>query len=241
VKLVTIYKEPLKGDERLYPRDVRNYIASIMQGDPEVHSIIMGHERKQPTFIFSMPNRKSFGIYSFKRGNKIKEMMNLIKKRIEENPVLKIGGANASVGRVYTTPFEFTRFEDGLFERRLRTPLIIASAEFEYAECRKLSADGTVDMAWLKKFTTGKIKETISLMARDWFDEEEQVDEIMEETIILLKDLEYTPIKYKEGQYFPAVRGTIISNKALPLFIGYKSGLGYGELSSLKEMDRRKK
>ena len=77
-------------------------------------------------------------------------------------------------------------------------------------------------------------------MSRDWFDEEDEMQEIMEDTIILFKDLEYTPIKYKNNEYYPAIRGTIISNKYLPLFIGYKSGLGFGELSTLKEMDRRK-
>jgi len=79
MKLVAIYEHPLKGKERFFPRDIRNYIASIMKDDKEIHSAIMGHERKQPTFIFSMPNRKSFGIFSFLKGKKIKEMMNLIK------------------------------------------------------------------------------------------------------------------------------------------------------------------
>jgi len=241
MKLIGIFKAPIQGDTRLLPRDIRNYVASIIKDDKDIHSIIMGHERKQPTFIFSMPNRKSFGIYTFKNDAKTKAMMGIIKKRIQENPVLKINGISAEIKEAFTANYDFTQLEGGLFERRLRTPLIIASAEFEYAICRKLSADGKVDMSKLKKYTADKIRETVALMARDWFDKEEEILEVMEDTTIMFKDLEYTPIKYKEGQYFPAVRGTIICDRNLPLFLGYKSGLGFGELSTIKEMQRRSK
>lgn len=242
MKLIGIYQEPLKKGKRIMPRDVRNYLASITQNDTELHDIIMGHERKQPTFIYSMPNQKSFCVYSFKRGKRIKDMMELMKKRVAENPFIKIGGLSAEVGRVYTRPFDFTQFEDGIFERKLRSPMVIAAGVNEYAECRKhmIDKDGPVDIDWLKKFTAQKIKETVALMARDWFDEEDEIKEIMEDTILIFKDLRYFPIKYNDTQNFPAVTGTIISNKKLPMFIGYKSGMGYGELSSLKEMDRKR-
>lgn len=245
MKLIVLYKKPLEGNSRLLPRDIRNYIASILKDsdqkdEKEAHEVIMAHQNVQPTFIFSMPNRKSFCIYSFKKDPKTKRMMNAIKECIQKNQTLKINNVNAEVKEVFIARAEYTRFESGLFERRLRTPLVIAAAEFEYAICRKFSEEGKVDMAKLKKYTEKKIKETIGLMARDWFDTEEEVLELMEDTTIMFKDLEYTPIPYKKGEYYPAVKGTIISDRNLPLFIGYKSGLGYGELSSLKEMDRRR-
>jgi len=241
VKLIVVYEEPLKGKERLFPRDIRNYIASITKGD-EVHNEIMGHHRKQPTFIFSMPNRKSFCIYTFKSDENTHKMMKSIVKRVMENREIKLAGVNLMVKKAYTSPYEFSLLRSGLFERRLRSPMIIASQEFEYAICRKFS-NGGVDKKALERFTREKIKETVVLMARDWFGEEraEVVSEIMEDTMIMFKELEYTPIKYKENEYYPAVRGTIICDVELPHFIGYKSGLGYGELSTLKEMDRRKK
>lgn len=237
MKLVVLYKEPLKGDERLLPRDIRNYIASITKDDDAVHSVVMSHERKQPTLLYSMPNRKSFAIYSFRKDDEVKELFKKIKAKIEENPIISINGASAVVKEVFTTKWYYTNFKNGLFERRLRTPMVIGASVGEYARARQLSADGEVDMQELQKFVTDTIKESIRFQHRDWFDEEYEADDLM----IVYKDLEYTPIRYKEGQYFPAVRGTIICNKELPMFIGYKSGLGFGELSTIKEMNRRKK
>lgn len=241
MKLITIYKNPIEGDGRLLPRDIRNYIASICKTDKELHAMVMSHEHKQPTFIFSMPNRKSFGIYTFKKDTRTKGALNRLKQLIIANPNIMIKNVSVVAQKVFTAPFEFTRFEYGFEERRLRTPLIIASTEFEYAMCAKHTKEN-FDQAWLEKYVADKIKEVTILMCRDWYGQEEadRVEAMLEEGIILFKDLVYSPIQYKENLYYPAVRGTIISNFQLPLYIGYKCGLGYGELSSMKEMDRRK-
>jgi len=241
MKLVGIYKNPIKGDKRLFPRDIRNYIASISKEDETLHKMIMGHESKQPTFIFSMPNRKSFAIYTFKKDTHTIGAMNRLKALISKNPNINIKDVSLTVKEAFTSAFDFTRFEYGFEERRLRTPLIIAATEFEYAMCAKHTKED-FDQVWLEKYVADKIKEIIVLTCKDWYGQEEadKVEVMLEEAIILFKDLEYCPIKYKENLYYPAVRGTIISNVHLPMFIGYKSGLGYGELSSLKEMDRRK-
>jgi len=241
MKLVTIYKNPIQGTGRLLPRDIRNYIASISKEDKVLHDIVMSHKNKQPVFIFSMPNRKSFAIYTFKTDTRTKSALNRLKQLIIDNPKIDINGVSVKADRVFSSSYDFTRFEYGFEERRLRTPLIIASAEFEYALCAKHTKEN-FDQKWLESYVADKIKEVTVLMCRDWYGQEEadRVEVMLEEVIILFKDLEYSPIKYKENLYYPAVRGTIISNIHLPMFIGYKSGLGYGELSSLKEMDRRK-
>jgi len=242
MKIVAIYKKPLKGDDRLFPRDIRNYVASICRNDADVHEELMAHKRVQPTFIFAMPNRKSFAIYSFKRDQKTKDMMVTIRKRIEENSNIRVNGVSADVGKARLQWGDhFSSFREGVTERRLRSPLIIASQEFEYAICRKLSVDGKVDYQKLEEFAIEKIKETVWLMARDWYgeDEAEAIRDILDSANISFKEIEYTPIKYKENEYYPAVRGIILSDIELPQFIGYKAGLGYGELDTLKEMERR--
>lgn len=241
MKLIVRYSKPLQGEDRLLPRDIRNYVASITKEDDDVHNEIMGHKRIQPTFIFPMGNRKSFAIYTFKEDAKTKKMMQTIKKRINENKELRLNGVKVTIASVEEAVYKFTNFEEGLLERRLRSPLVIAKAEYEYAICRKLSEGDEVNMTELKKYTASKIKDTICVMARDWFDTEEETRLLLEDATIMFKDLEYTPIEYKKGFFYPAVRGTILCDVKLPQFIGYLSGLGYGELSTMKEMDRRRK
>jgi len=244
MKLVVIYKESIKG-KKLLPRDVRNYVASICKQDKELHDIVMsqGHHNKQPTFIFSTTNKKSFAIYTFKKDKLVEEAMKRLSVLLYQNPQIHIRGIKAVVKESFTTEYEFTKFEYGLLEREIRTPIIIAAAEYEYAICVKATKDKDgrkeCDQKWLEEYTASKIKETAVLVAKDWFGEEEslKIEALLEDTIILFKDLKYTVIKYKENLYFPAVTGTIISNRKLPQFLGYKSGLGYGELSTLKVMD----
>ena len=243
MKLVAIYKKSIQREQRIYPREIRNYIASITQEDKEVHEELMAHKRVQPTFIFSMPNHKSFAIYTFKDDPRSKAMLRIIQKRIEENPHINIKGVVAEVERSYTTVYDFTKFEVGrLYERSLRTPMIIAANVAEYAQCRALT-EGEGDIEGLKKYVIGKIRETVSLMARDWFNgaRAEFIAEIMNNAVIAIKDLEYFPLEYKENEYYPAVRATIMSDVNLPQYLGYKTGMGYGELSRLKEMDRHRK
>jgi len=240
MKLICIYKEPIKGDGRLFPRDIRNYLASITKEDTEAHNAIMNHNNRQAEIIFSMPNRKSFAIFSYVGGNGSKRVFETIEKRIKENPNIRIGNVSIQADKVFHTDFKFTRFECGMYERLLKTPLIIAKTKEELEECIAHTKGGNVDKKWLEDYTAKKIKELIRVMARDWFGNEALFDEELENTIIAYKDLKYSPVRYKKGGViFPAVKGTIISNRFLPNFIGYKCGMGFGELASLKEMERR--
>jgi len=243
LKLLALYQNPLVGDKKILPRDIRNYVASIMKDYEDVHSEIMGHKSKQPTFIFSLPNKKSFAIYTFKKDKKTEMMLTLIARVINENPKINIRGTKATVRDAFTRQRDYTNFEEGLFERRLRTPMVIAVSKMEYAQCREISKDNKIDMPKLKKFVEKQIKDSIAFTARDWFGEEAkaEVEDIMDETIILFKDLRYLPIKFKEGKWLTAVTGTIISSVNLPQFIGYASGLGYGELSDPSQAQRKRR
>lgn len=238
MKLVVIFKDAITGNKRLLPRDIRNYLGAITQDNEELHRLVMWHEHKQPPFIYSMPNRKSFGIFSFLKEDEIANHFKSLKKAIESNPILKLAGLDLEVKEVFTTSYEYTRFQEGFFERKFITPMILGSSKREYARARQLSEGNNIDKAELNSFITDTINESIRFQNRDWFEVE---DFEVEDLMLMYKDVKYTVVKYNETQWYPAVMATVISNKMLPQFLGYKCGMGYGELASLKNMQRRGK
>lgn len=239
MKLIMIFDESYNSNKRLLPRDIRNYLGSITKENKDLNQIVMWHERKQPTFIYSMPNPKSAAVYSFKNDDMTIFAMEALKQLIEKNPQLYINDQVLNIKEVFISNYDYSPMKSGLYERRLRTPLVIACGDYEYARARNLSSGDKLDTKELENMTREIIIESVRFQTRDWFDTEIDISN----ALIKFKDLEYTPIKYKEDtkEYYAAVRGTIISNIELPQFLGYKCGLGYGELSTLKEMDRRRK
>ena len=238
MKLVVIYEKPILGNKRLYPRDIRNYIGAITKEDEPLNKIAMWHKNMQPPLIYSMPNRKSFAIYSFLPKNKIEKDLEAIKKCILKNKEIHIKGINLKVKEVFIADYEYTEFQNGYFERNLMTPMIIASSNQEYRRARMLSQNNEINHSELEKMMTDTIKESIRFQHKDWFNQD---DVEIEDLMLIYKDVKYMAFEYKKDQWYPAVRATIISNKMLPHFLGYKSGLGFGELASMKIMDNRKK
>lgn len=232
MKLIVLYEKPLAGKERLFPRDIRNYIGSISSEDDKEYT--MWHKREIPHIIYTMPNRKGFAIVSYKDDDFTKELFKRIKASIENNPDLMFRKSkiNNKVKEVYTINFGYSNMVPQYEERRILTPILMR--QFARAKAITRGVD-KVDMAELEKLVTDEIKGSIEYMNKEWFNKEVDLSDLM----LVYKNLEYLVVKYKDDQYFPAIKGTIISNKKLPDFIGYNIGLGYGELERVKNTQKR--
>lgn len=238
MKIVILFKNKYQSKKRLEPRDIRNYIGSITENNPELNKFVMWHERSLSPIIYSMPNPTSAAIFLFDKTSKKSEVFaEEIKKAILANSTLYVNDEIIEIADVRILEHHYTDFNKGYYERELKTPMIIAVSKSEYARARKLSVDkDNIDYNKLEELVIEKITESIMTQTATWQGKE---NDISGELIVKFRDLKYTPIKYKEGIYFPAVRGAIISNMKLPQFLGYKIGLGYGELLTIKEMKRR--
>lgn len=224
MKLVVIYDE--KPEHKLLPRDIRNIMGSLTKDEPEVNKLVMWHERKQPPLIYTLPTYSSFAIISYLETDEVKNALEFIKNKLKKDGALKLSNSSVKIKNAYIADYHYTRFSEGFYERKLKSPMVLGASAGEYARARELSKDG-VDIEKLKSFAVDTIKESIRFQNRDWFNKEDfEVDDIM----IMFKDIRYTVVKYKDNENYPAVFGTIISNRNLPDFIGYKCGMGYGEL-----------
>lgn len=233
MKLIVLYEKELVGNQRLFPRDIRNYIGSISSDADKEYT--MWHKREIPHLIYMMPNRKGFAIVSYKDDDFTKELFNRIQSSVKDNKNIsfKNGSIKTSVKEAYIIKYDYKNMIPQYEERRLKTPMIMR--QFQRAKSITRNVDA-VDKKELERLVTDEIKESITYMNREWIGKEVDLDDLM----LVYKDLKYTVVKYKDDQYFPAVYGTIISNKKLPDFIGYNVGMGYGELEQKKVTQRRK-
>ncbi len=232
MKLIVLYEKELVGKQRLFPRDIRNYIGSISSDEDKEYT--MWHKREIPHLIYMMPNRKGFAIVSYKDDDFTKELFDRILSSIKENQEIsfKENNIKTKVKEAYIINYGYTRFTPQYEERKLKTPMIMR--QFQRAKSITRDVD-KIDMRELERLVTDEIKESITYMNQEWFNETVDLDDLM----LVYKDLKYVVIKYNDNQYFPAVYATIISNKKLPDFIGYNIGMGYGELEQKKVTLRR--
>jgi len=231
MKLIVTYKNALVDNQRLFPRDIRNYIGSISsETDKE---FTMWHKNEAPIIIYSQPNRNGFALISYKRDEETKQLFQRILKSILDNKKISFQkeNINTEVKEAFIIEYDYTNFKNEMCERTLRTPMLMT----QYARARQLSS-GELNGEKLEKLVIDTIRESIAYTCRSWFGKEL---DILDELIIMCKDLKYFPMKYKDGQYYPAVLGTFVANKKLPDYIGYKIGMGYGELMRPKEAKRR--
>ena len=228
MKLIVKYKNKLKNTKFL-PRDIRNLLGSITKEMPEINSKIMWHEHKQPPIIYTIPSFKSFAIVSYIETSEMKMVFEILKSKLLDIGEINIKGEKVAIDTVFIKEYRYCDFKHGLFENKIRTPLVIASSKVECLQAKQISEDIVKNKEQLEKFATKLIKESLRFQNKDWFDIEDfEVDDLE----LFYKDLEYFVVKYSDKQTFPAIRGTIISNRRLPSFLGYKVGMGYGELEN---------
>jgi len=232
MKLIVLYENELQEGQRLFPRDIRNYIGSISSDADKEYT--MWHKREIPHILYLMPNKKGFAIVSYKDDEFTRELFERILASIKQNPNIsfKKGNIKTKVKRAYTIDYGYAKPTPQYEERRLKTPMLMR----QFQRAKSITKDvKNVDIRELERLVTDEIKESITYMSREWLGTEIDLSDLM----LVYKDLKYAVVKYNEDQYFPAVYGTVIANKKLPDFIGYNVGLGYGELEQKKVTRRR--
>ena len=196
----------------LKPRDIRNYIGKI--ADDNFKDIVMWHDRKYPPLIYPKPFKGGFEVISY--GENM-DFMNFIKEKIYSHT--DFFGKKIKGVRLKDEKYGFPLKESRMYETR--TPIIIAVNEFEMS--------GACNDIYFKNYINMRINRDVEYQIKSIFDVRTKLNiEIMP---IEIKRLS---IEYKPGIKFPAVAMKFYSNYALPRFLGYKNGLGWGEIIPVK-------
>lgn len=198
----------------ILPRDVRNYVGSIV--DDRYKDFFMWHEHKQPPIIYAKPFKKGFEIIFYYNGfEAISHLMDKIKenKSFYGVEINKIWNKEESLIPPIKTMKQITY--------TTRTPLIVGTNSVEWGIVNNIKNDEEK----LKEYLVYKIKDTISHQLKEYIGINVDLNDMQ----LNIKEYKFFFQKYKESSY-PAFTATFKSNYQLPRFVGYKIGLGYGEI-----------
>lgn len=213
-----------ENDKPFYPRDVRNYVGSIVS--KEFKDIFMWHERSTAPFIYSMPQKHSIAIQTYRTD--FQDAIEHLCGKLIANPILKLNGASATIKNVALKSIDYSSFATGMYEYQTRTPLIVGTSPAHKREFTELLDAGKDAEYEMSQFVRQSIVETIETQSRHWFGE--GVD--LGDNLMIVMKSSFKPffLHYKEKRDYPAVTMNFVSNIRLPGYVGYKIGIGYGEI-----------
>lgn len=208
-----------KEVKSLLPRDIRNFIGSIV--DTKYKDIVLWHKHTPPELIFVKPFKLGFEIVSWKNNL---EVLNHIAEKLEDKE-LHINGINAKIKKVWFKPDEFIIPQKGLYFYSTRTPVLLSSNPVEYKIV--YACNNKEDKSDLMRYIKHRIKTDIEYKAKYYFN----LDLDLSDLNLIIQDEELRLIEYKENEKKKqAAFMKFASNYSLPRFVGYSIGMGWGEL-----------
>lgn len=231
MKLIVKTTRPISGERGMTtPRDIRNLCGSIA---PErTKEIVMWHQSATPHLIYTKASRNSFAIVTYTEEGEA-ALTDLAGRFASLDKGISLNHHQTEVSDVILRPSAYRAPKEGLFRYRITSPLIIAGQKPEFAEAR----EHWEDEEYIKGFTARVIADNMAKHIEDWFG----IDFEPLDLKLVFREFRRFRTPYKED-YFPAVTGEFLSNYSLPDFVGYKIGLGYGELQykKIEEQGREK-
>ena len=210
-----------KEVKKLRPRDIRNFIGSIV--DEEYKDVVLWHKHLPPELVFVKPFKFGFEIVSWSNNT---EVLNHIADKLQQKDLkLNIKDINTKIEKVWFKNEEFTIPQKGLYFYKTRTPMILAVNPVEYKIVYACNTKDNKDD--LLKYIKHRIETNIKHQAKHYFNMDIDLDDLN----LIIQNEDIRLVSYKEdSKKFQAAYLTFASNYSLPRFIGYSIGMGWGEI-----------
>ena len=211
--------------KKLKPRDIRNLIGSIVE--EQYKDLVLWHKHEPSELIYAKPYKLGFEIVSWK--NNIKLLKHIEEKL--QNKKLHFGEIEAKVKKVWYKDENLTIPQQGLFFYYTRTPIILSTNPVEYKIV--YATNQKEDKNDLIKYIKHRIKYDVVYKLKHYYGID--VSNSLKDLNLIIQKEDIKLVDYKEGEKkLQAAFLKFASNYSLPRFIGYKTGLGWGELVNLK-------
>jgi hypothetical protein len=210
-----------KEIKNLTSRDIRNFTGAIV--DKEYIDDVMWHKKTPPKLIYIKPFKLGFEIVTWT--NDIGLLQHIAEKL--KDKTINIKNINAKIKKTWFKDENFTIPQKGLYFYETRTPIILSVNPVEY---KIVYATNTKeDKSDLIKYIKRRIITDIKYKAKHYYNLNLNLDDLN----LIIEDENVRLVEYKEDlKKFQAVFLRFASNYSLPRFIGYKTGLGWGEIIS---------
>lgn len=226
MKIKAVLSNDLSG---FTPRDVRNFIGSI--ADEKYKDYVMYHGNKLSPVIYSKPFGNSFEITFAKSDKQSTDVFSDIKEKISGN--IKFYGERINRLIIDDTDYNPIPSKEMAFYKS-KTPFVLAVNDIEYKIL--YSTLKKQDKADFINFLTRRIRDSIIFQIKEYIRKPFDAGILNDLKIYMQmnknvngREFVYKNIRYKD-KVLPVIYLSFISNYTLPEFVGYKIGLGYGQI-----------
>ena len=210
---------PNCNELNLAPRDIRNYVGSIV--DERFEDKVMRHKMDLPQVIYPKTYKGGFEIVSY--SNDV-ELMQHVKNKIDSHR--NFFGQEIKNARFINEQYEIPQKQETSYITR--TPVIIAVNLFEFK-----AVAGKITDSFFANYINIRIKNDVRYQIKKIYGIDFDFDL---KTAVM--DIKRISIQYKDIK-LPAITMKFYSNYTLPRFMGYKIGLGWGEIINCEEIKER--
>ncbi len=210
-------------NKKVRPRDIRNIMMSAVSAINKETADKIGNKDKdkhsQSLFVYPKPRSRSFELISYADDvNALAEV-----EAVLIGKSLSLGGTDVVVSKCEWSDEGYAKTEKELIIYKTRTPIVISSNSIEHKIVHARSKNGNLD-----EYIQQKILDLIKIQNKEFFGKETEMDDF---AIKILDSNKVTvSADSTNGKYSQAVFASFVSSYTLPRFVGYLSGLGYGEL-----------
>jgi len=225
--IFTLDKEIKKNS--LLPRDIRNLVGAVMKNG-KTKDALMNKDKNghtQSKFVYSKPRPKSFDILNYT--DDIREMVELEAALVGKKITTNGNDVTITGCRLVEEGYQFPEKKLSIYSTR--TPIIISGNPVEH----KIAHHAQKDSAKMENFLKRRIENLVALQVKQFFGKEFVFNDL-EIKLISFNTRTITPNrKERPNEYVQGVYCEFVSNYSLPRYVGYLSGLGYGELLSAQQ------
>ncbi len=211
-------------------RDIRNFIGSI--ADEKDKDFVMYHGKGLSPVIYSKPYRNIFEIIFAKSDEQSINVIGDLANKLNSGNFVCYGEKINKVDVSYDNYLSFADKKEMVFYKS-RTPFVLGVNNTEYKILFNVSqkSDKTDFIKYLKR----RIIDSVIFQAKEYLNSELPLD-LLDKIEIYFQNQNnqfvFKNIKYKD-KILPVMYLSFISNYRLPEFLGYKMGLGFGQISNV--------
>ena len=211
-------------------RDIRNFIGSI--ANEKDKDFVMYHGNGLSPVIYSKPYRNIFEITFAKSDEQSINVIGDLANKLNSGNFLCYGERINKVDVSYDNYLSFEDKKEMVFYKS-RTPFVLGVNNTEYKILFNVSqkSDKTDFIKYLKR----RIIDSVIFQAKEYLNSELPLD-LLDKIEIYFQNQNnqfvFKNIKYKD-KILPVMYLSFISNYRLPEFLGYKMGLGFGQIFNI--------
>lgn len=210
------------NNKKVTPRDIRNIMMNSVGAEIADR---VGNKNKdkntQSVFVYPKPRPRSFEIVSYL--NDLEALAELEVALVGKT--FNLAGKDILITDCKWENEGFNSLKQDLTMYQTRTPIVITSNVVEH---KIVYSSSRANNGSFEEYVTKKIKEMIEIQVKEFFKQDIDLSDLS----IKLLDFNKVTVNVdtKRDKYEQAIYASFISNYKLPRFIGFKNGLGYGEI-----------